>query len=284
MGDLMKNLGYYNGEIGLIEEMRVPMLDRACVFGDGIYDATYSRNHIIYNLEEHVDRFFSSAEKLRMTVPMDKKGLSELLSELVRKVDDGEQFVYFQLTRATAPRNHVFPENIPANLWVMLRPAKIRDNEIPVKLITVEDTRFFHCDIKTLNLIPSVMASQLAHEAGCDEAVFHRGDVVTECAHSNVSIIEKGRFVTHPTGNLILPGIARANLIKTCKKLGIPVVEEPFTLDRLMNADEIIVSSSGSFCLSASHIDGKAVGGKAPEILAALRKELVEDFISETNS
>ena len=264
--------------------MRVPMLDRACVFGDGIYDATYSRNHIIYNLEEHVDRFFSSAEKLRMTVPMDKKELSELLSELVRKVDDGEQFVYFQLTRATAPRNHVFPENVPANLWVMLRPAKIKDNEIPVKLITVEDTRFFHCDIKTLNLIPSVMASQLAHEAGCDEAVFHRGDVVTECAHSNVSIIEKGRFVTHPTGNLILPGIARANLIKTCKKLGIPVVEEPFTLDRLMNADEVIVSSSGSFCLSASHIDGKAVGGKSPEILAALRKELVEDFISETNS
>ena len=278
----MKNLGYYNGEIGLIEEMRVPMLDRACVFGDGIYDATYSRNHIIYNLEEHVDRFFSSAEKLRMTVPMDKKELSQLLSELVLKVDDGEQFVYFQLTRATATRNHVFPENIQANLWVMLRPAKIKDNEIPVKLITVDDTRFFHCDIKTLNLIPSVMASQLAHEAGCDEAVFHRGDVVTECAHSNVSIIEKGRFVTHPTGNLILPGIARANLIKMCKKLNIPVVEEPFTLDRLMNADEIIVSSSGSFCLSASHIDGKAVGGKAPHILAALRKELVADFIAET--
>ena len=283
MGALMKNLGYYNGEIGLIEEMRVPMLDRACVFGDGIYDATYSRNHIIYNLEEHVERFFSSAEKLRMTVPMNKTELSQLLSELVRKVDDGEQFVYFQLTRATATRNHVFPENVPANLWVMLRPGKIRDNDVPIKLITVEDTRFFHCDIKTLNLIPSVMASQMAHEAGCDEAIFHRGDIVTECAHSNVSIIENGKFVTHPTDNLILPGIARANLIKMCKKLSVPVVEEEFTLERLMNADEIIVSSSGSFCLSATHIDDMPVGGKAPEILAALRRELVDDFIKATN-
>lgn len=279
---LMKNLGYYNGEIGLIEDIKVPMFDRVCVFGDGIYDATYSRNHIIYNLKEHVDRFFSSAEKLKMKVPMTKEELSRLLSELVKRVDAGEQFVYFQLTRGTAPRNHVFPENTEANLWVMLRPGKIKDNDIPVKLITAEDTRFFHCDIKTLNLIPSVMASQKAHEAGCDEAIFHRGDTVTECAHSNVSIIENGRFVTHPADNLILPGIARANLIKMCKKLGIPVAEEEFTLERLMNADEIIVSSSGSFCLSASHIDGIPVGGKAPEILASLRRELVDDFMRET--
>jgi D-alanine transaminase len=128
------------------------------------------------------------------------------------------------------------------------------------------------------------MASQKAYEAGCDEAVFHRGDIVTECAHSNVSIIENGKFVTHPADNLILPGIARANLIKMCKKLGIPVVEEEFTLERLMNADEIIVSSSGSFCLSATHIDGIAVGGRAPELLAALRRELIADFENSTEA
>ncbi len=278
----MQNLGYYNGKIGLLEEMSVPMLDRVCAFGDGIYDATYSRNHVIYNLEEHVDRFFSSAAKLRMEMPMTKEELSQLLSDLVKKVDDGEQFVYFQLTRGTAPRNHAFPENVKANLWVMLRAGKIKDNNVPIKLITLDDTRFLHCDIKTLNLIPSVMASQKALEAGCEEAVFHRGDIVTECAHSNVSIIENGKFVTHPTDNLILPGIARANLIKMCNKLGIPVVEEEFTLERLMKADEIIVSSAGSFCLSASHIDGKEVGGKAPEILASLRRELVNDFITAT--
>ena len=277
----MKDLGYYNGKIGLIDEMTIPMNDRACVFGDGIYDATYSRNHIIYNLKEHVDRFFSSAAKLRMEPPCSKEELSTLLSDLVKMVDDGEQFVYFQITRGTAPRNHAFPDT-KSNLWVMLRPAKVKDNRLPIKLITVEDTRFFHCDVKTLNLIPSVMASQLTKEAGCDEAVFHRGDRVTECAHSNVSIIENGVFVTAPTDNLILPGIARANLIKACRALEIPVSETPFTLDRLMNADEIIVSSSGSFCLSASHIDGTPVGGGAPELLEKLRVYLEADYINET--
>ena len=277
----MKNLGYYNGEIGLIEEIKVPMTDRGLYFGDGIYDATYSRNHIIYNLKEHVDRFFSSAAKLRMEPPCTKEELSTLLSDLVKMVDDGDQFVYFQITRGTAARNHAFPDT-KSNLWVMLRPAKIKNNRLPIKLITVEDTRFFHCDVKTLNLIPSVMAAQLTKEAGCDEAVFHRGDRVTECAHSNVSIIENGVFVTAPTDNLILPGIARANLIKACHALGIPVSETPFTLDRLMKADEIIVSSSGSFCLSASHIDGIPVGGGAPELLEKLRVYLEADFINET--
>lgn len=278
----MKNLGYYNGKIGLIEEMSIPMSDRVCVFGDGIYDATYSRNHIIYNLKEHVDRFFSSAAKLRMEPPFTKEELGQLLSELVRKVDDGEQFVYFQLTRGSAPRDHAFPDAKP-NLWVMLTPRKIKDNRVPVKLITVEDTRFLHCDIKTLNLLPSVMAAQLAKEAGCDEVVFHRGDRVTEGSHSNISMIENGVFVTPPTDNLILPGIARANLIKASRALGIPVSETPFTLDRLMNADEVIVSSSGSFCLSATHIDGRPVGGKRGDLLEALRAYLENDFVEATN-
>jgi len=278
----MKNLGYYNGKIGLIEEMSIPMSDRVCVFGDGIYDATYSRNHIIYNLKEHVDRFFSSAAKLRIEPPCTKEELSQLLCDLVRKVDDGEQFVYFQLTRGCAPRDHAFPD-AKSNLWVMLTPRKIKDNRVPVKLITVEDTRFFHCDIKTLNLIPNVMAAQLTKEAGCDEAVFHRGERVTEGSHSNISMIENGVFVTPPTDNLILPGIARANLIKACHALGIPVSETPFTLDRLMNADEVIVSSSGSFCLSASQIDGRPVGGKRGDLLEKLRVYLENDFIEATN-
>lgn len=277
----MKNLGYYNGKIGLIEEMSIPMSDRVCVFGDGIYDATYSRNHIIYNLKEHIDRFFSSAAKLRIEPPFTKEELGQLLSELVRKVDDGEQFVYFQLTRGSAPRDHAFPDAKP-NLWVMLTPRKIKDNRVPVKLITVEDTRFLHCDIKTLNLLPSVMAAQLAKEAGCDEVVLHRGERVTEGSHSNISMIENGVFVTPPTDNLILPGIARANLIKASRALGIPVSETPFTLDRLMAADEVIVSSSGSFCLSATHIDGRPVGGKRGDLLEALRAYLENDFVQAT--
>jgi len=279
----MKDLGYYNGKYDLIENMVIPMNDRVCYFGDGVYDATYSKNHKIYMLDAHIDRFFSSAEKLKMVIPHTKEELKELLCDLVSKVDDGEQFVYWQLTRGTAPRNHAIARPlVPGNLWVMLRPAKTQAINRKLKLITMPDTRFLHCDIKTLNLIPAVMASDAAALAGCDETVFHRDGRVTECAHSNVHIIKDGVFRTAPTDNLILPGIARANLIRFCGMRGIPVCEEPFSIDELMNADEVIVSSSGSFCLEAVEIDGKPVGGKAPELLRSIQDTAVKDFEEST--
>lgn len=277
----MKNLGYYNGRIGLIEEMTVPMNDRAGYFGDGIYDATYSRNHIIYALDEHIDRFFNSAHAVGMEVPMSKEALSSLLCDLVRRVDDGEQFVYWQLTRGTSPRNHVFPD-VPPNLWVMLKPASVKDTYERVRLITIEDTRFYHCNIKTLNLLPNVLAAQQAELAGAQESVFHRGDRVTECAHSNVHIIRNETLITAPTDNLILPGIARAHIIAAANMLGYAVEERPFTVAEMMTADEIMISSAGSFCIAADAIDGIPVGGRSPEMLRRLQDFLVADWLRKT--
>lgn len=280
---VLKNLGYYNGNYGEIEEMSIPMNDRVCYFGDGVYDATYSRNYKIFALDEHIDRIYNSASLLNINITETKDEMKAILQEMVNKMDSGENFVYWQVTRGTAKRNHAFPENEKTNLWITISPKDIVDTYKKIKLITMEDTRFFHCNIKTLNLIPSVMASEKAKQAGCDETVFHRGERVTECAHSNVHIIKDGAFVTAPTDNLILPGIARAHLIKACKKLGIPVSEVPYTVDELMNADEIIVSSSGSLCLAAEEIDGKRVGGKAPELLKKLQDEVLREFVEETD-
>lgn len=280
----MENLGYYNGEYDLINNMKIPMNDRVCYFGDGVYDATYSRNHIIFALDEHIDRFFNSAGLLKIKIPCTKAELKELLTEMVKKVDSGDQFVYWQVTRGTGMRNHAFPsEDIKANIWIILKPLKIKDMSQKLKLITLEDTRFLHCNIKTLNLLPSVMAAQKTEEMGCQEAVFHRGDRVTECAHSNVSIIKDGIFKTAPADNLILPGIARAHIIKMCKKFEIPVNETAFNLKELMEADEVIVTSSGQFCMATSEIDGKPVGGKATEIVKKLQEALLDEFLEETN-
>ncbi|WP_459477987.1 D-amino acid aminotransferase [Clostridium saccharoperbutylacetonicum] len=281
----MENLGYYNGKFGLLEEMTVPMLDRVCYFGDGVYDATYSRNHKIFALDEHIERFYNSAGLLGIKIPYSKEQVKEILKEMVLKVDSGEQFVYWQITRGTGMRNHAFPgDEVPANLWIMLKPLNIKDMSKKLKLITLEDTRFLHCNIKTLNLLPSVIAAQKTEEVGCQEAVFHRGDRVTECAHSNVSIIKDGILKTAPTDNLILPGIARAHLIKMCKAFNIPVDETAFTLKELMEADEIIVTSSGQFCMATSEIDGKPVGGKAPELVKKLQAALLNEFLEETNA
>ena len=278
----MKNLGYYNGKFDELEKMTVPMLDRVCYFGDGIYDATYSRNHKIYALDEHIDRFYNSARLLAINIPHTKEELKQILIDMVKKVDDGSQFVYIQATRGTAIRNHVFGDDMQANIWIMLKPAEVKDTYKKINLITLEDKRFLYCNIKTLNLIPSVLYAKETDKVGCDEAVLHRGGRVTECAHSNVSIIKDGVFRTAPLDEYILPGTARAHLIKMCRRFDIPVEEKPFTVSEMMDADEIIVSSSGSFCLAAKTIDGKAVGGKAPEILKTLQDALVEDFLTET--
>ena len=281
----MKNLGYYNGQCDEIENIHIPMTDRVCFFGDGIYDATYSRNYHIFSLDEHVDRFYNSAGLLEISIPYSKEELKQLLCEMVRKMDTGENFVYFQATRGSSViRNHAFPtDGTQASIWINIYPKKILDLEKKVRLITMEDTRFLHCNIKTLNLIPAVMASQRAREAGCFEAVFHRSGRVTECAHSNVHILHDGKLITAPTDNLILPGIARKHIIEACHTLGIDVSETPYTLEDLFDADEVLISSAGALCLSAEEVDGKPVGGKAPELLKKLQAKLLKDFLEQTN-
>lgn len=278
----METLGYYNGQYGEIDQMMIPMNDRVCFFGDGVYDATYAHNHIIYCLDEHVDRFYNSAKLLRFNLTMTKQELKDLLQEMVRKLDSGDQFVYWQITRGTAPRNHAFPGETPVNLWITLRPKTNMPIDKELKLISLEDTRFLHCNIKTLNLLPNVMAAQLTEEAGCDEAVLHRGDTVTECAHSNIHILKDGILKTHPTDHYILPGIARGELIKACKKVGAGVDETPFTMAELFAADEVIVTSSGTFCNRVVSVDAKPVGGKAGALLKQLQDVLVTDFYERT--
>lgn len=281
----MKHLGYYNGKFGEIEDMVIPMNDRVSYFGDGVYDATYSRNYNIFALDEHIDRFYNSAKLLEINIAMSKEEMKALLQEMVMKMDSGNLFVYWQATRGTGIRNHVFPSGEQkANIWITLTPKDIVDTYKKIKVLTAEDTRFLHCNIKTLNLLPAVMASERAKRAGCDETVFHRGDRVTECAHSNVSILKDGVFKTAPTDNLILPGIARAHLIKACKKLDIPVSEEPFTVAELFDADEIIVSSSGSLCLAVEEMDSKKVGGKSPKLLKQIQDEVLREFMQETET
>ena len=224
--------------------------------------------------------------------------MAALIRDLVSKVDDPEQQVYFQITRGTQPRNHTYPEDMTGNFWVVLKPMAIKDIGMEVKAILREDIRFHQCHIKTLNLLPAVMYSQEAARAGVYEAILYRtpnqsgceGELcggmpsrVTECAHSNVHIInQKGEFQTAPLDNLILPGIARAHLITACRALGIPVNETPFTVDELMNAKEVLISSSSAPGLRCVEIDGKPVGRQAPETVAALQKWVKDEIFAAT--
>ena len=278
----MKTLGYYDGKIDELENMKVPMLDRACYFGDGIYDATYSRNKKIFAVDEHIDRFYHGLERVKIKFSMTKNRLRELLYELVGYTDDDELFVYWQVTRGEGIREHSYNDDMTGKLWVMLKPQPIVDMSQKIVLVTHEDIRHTLCDIKTLNLLPNVLFSQYAKERGAHECILHRGNRVTECAHSNVHIIKDGALITPPADRFILKGVAREHLIKACNALGIAVNIHPFTLEEVYGAEEVIVTSSGSLCLQAQSVDGIAVGGKQQELIIALQSYLLEEFRSAT--
>ena len=268
----MKNIAYYNGKTAPIEEMMVPMNERACYFGDGVYEATIAVNHKPMHFDDHVDRIYRSAKLIDIDIPMEKSEMKAMLQGLVDQVEGDSLFVYWQVTRGVGMRNHAYrgAEGKPS-VWAWVRPNGMRDVYGAYKCITMEDTRFFHCNIKTINLLPAVIANQRAEEAGCDETIFHRGDRVTECSHSNVHIIKNGELHTAPCDNLILPGIARKNILMLCEELGIKVVEEPFTVDELMDADEIFFSSSSALTCRVKEIDGKSVGMKDEATFAKIR-------------
>lgn len=267
----MQHVGYYNGEIGPLEEMKIPMLDRAVYFGDGVYDSTTFANNHIFAIDDHLSRFYNSCRLLHISFPLSREELAAELQKCVDANELGHGFLYWQASRGTALRSHNYPKSMRPNLMIFTVPNELHPFDQPMKLISVEDTRFLHCNIKTLNLIPNVMAFQSCAQSGCDEVVFHRGERVTECAHSNILMLKDGILCAPPRDNLILPGITLTHLLLLAKQQGIPTREEPFTMDDLRNADEIIVSSSSALCIPACELDGQPVGGKDPVTLQRLQ-------------
>lgn len=268
----MKNIAYYNGKTSLIEEMTVPMNDRACYFGDGVYDVSYVFNHVPMAIEEHIDRIYRSASLIDIKIPQAKEWFKQMLMGLVNRVEGDSLILYFQVSRGIAPRGHDYSAlSGGPSIWAYVKPAQLIDAYQSYRGITLEDKRFFFCHIKTINLLPSVLANHQAHAAGAEEAILHRGDRVTEGSHSNISILKNGVFQTAPLDELILPGITRAHVIRICNRLGIPVKEEPFNLREMMEADEVFFTASGALCCCFDTIDGMPVGGKDMKTFSAIR-------------
>ncbi|MBQ3074687.1 MAG: aminotransferase class IV [Clostridia bacterium] len=282
----MRELAWYNGVLTPLSEAKVSPNDRAFYFGDGIYDVATVRKGVCFALEDHLDRFFTNAEKLRFNMPLNKDELREVCRELISKLDADveEAILYFQASRGTAPRKHVFPENAKANLYFTLKPSKFNSIGMEVAAIFEEDIRFLMCDVKTLNLLPNVLAQQKAAEAGCYEAIFHRDERVTEGSHSSICMLKDGVFCTPPADNLILPSITRKHYLRLCEELGIPTRIEPFTKKELLEADEIVIMSTTALMCRCTKIDGKTVGGKDPATLKRIADAYLRRIVRETES
>lgn len=280
----MKNVGYYNGRIGLTEEMMIPMNSRAVYFGDGVYDVALVKNRRFFALEDHLDRFYRSCELIQIDFTMSREDFAALLEGLLSRLDADIQdvLVYWQVSRGVAPRLHIFPDPpVAPDLLITMRPKIMPAPGERVKLITLPDVRFAMCHIKTINLLPNVLAHQQAQLAGCDEAVLHRQGVVTECSSSALLILQNGTLRTHPLDNHVLPSITRKHILAIGRELNIPVDETAFTVDEMMRADEVLVSSTTNLFSGTDEIDGVPVGGKAPELLDRLYNAYRQRLLTE---
>ncbi len=280
----MKQIGYYNGEIGNINEIKCPILDRGLYFGDGCYDATMVRDGHVFMLDAHIDRFFNSARLLRIDLGFDREWLITEINKIISHFDGQQAILYWQATRGTAMRAHAFPDSeVKPNLMMFLCEKDITPRSCEHSAITVEDTRFLHCNIKTLNLLPNVLATQKAVEAGVDEVVFVRDGYVTEMAHSNVSFLKDGVFIYHPFDNKILPGISLKNIIAACEQLGIKSQAKALTLCEALNADELISSSSSAFCSRIVKLDNINVGGRDISTFEKIQNYVYDQYLNSNN-
>lgn len=269
------------------DEVVIKQEDRGYQLGDGVYEVARIYDGQLFAITEHIDRLYESAEKIRMVIPYTKDVLHKLIYDLVEKNQVGTGHVYFQVTRGVAPRNHVFSEQVLEPVLtgntVDDIPRPLENFEKGVKVTLLPDTRWLHCDIKSLSLLGAVMAKQEAFDRGCFEAILHRDGVVTECAASNVLAIRDDKLYTHPANNLILNGITRQIIIKCANEIGLPVVEEAFNVGDIANMDELIVSATTSEVTPIVQVDDTLInGGKVGEWTRKLQQAYYEKVQAAT--
>ncbi len=277
----MKSYAYYDGVFGEREEIRVPLSDRALFFGDAVYEAAIGTPERIFLLEEHLERFYNNISRLHIPFTIEKEELKRVLYDCVRRSGFPEYFLYFQCSRSAESRRHSYLSAEGFHLLITVDYFTVEKPRRDLRLISAEDLRYRFCDIKTVNLLPAVLASGEAEASKCDEVVLYRGEWVTECAHSNISILKDGRVYSHPRSCFILPGISRGQLCEVCNELGIPFVEERFTLSDCFSADEIFVTSTSRLCATVSELDGIKVGKRGGSLADKILDGIYSKYLSE---
>ncbi|MCQ9299651.1 D-amino-acid transaminase [Staphylococcus hyicus] len=258
------------------QDAKIAYNDRGYNFGDGIYEYVRIYDNKLFTAKEHFERLLRSASEIGLDLNHTVESLTTLVREFaqVNQVTNGG--VYIQVTRGAAPRDHAFPT--PSVEPVLTGFVKSYDRpykalEEGVSVVTTEDIRWLRCDIKSLNLLGNVLAKEYATKYNAEEAIQHRGEIVTEGASSNVYAIKNGVVHTHPANNFILNGITRRVIQWVCEDENIEFNEEPFTIDFLKSADEVIISSTSVEVMPVVLIDGEPVAdGKVGRITRQLQK------------
>ena len=277
-------LVYLNGAFLPSDQAQVSVFDRGFVFADGVYEVIPAYGGRLFRLPQHLARLDNSLAGIRLSNPLAARDWQALFTRLVEAGGGADQYVYLQVTRGPAERDHAFPKQITPTVFAYSQALKYPEPAqlaAGVAAITVPDIRWQRCDIKAIALLPNVLMRQQATEQGAAEAILLRDGLMTEGSASNIFLVLKGMLVTPPKGPYILPGVTRDLALELARAHGLACEERAVTESELRSADELMLSSSTKELLPITCLDGKPVGNGKPGALHARLHALYQDYIRD---
>jgi D-alanine transaminase len=277
----MARIAYVNGRYLPRAQASVHIEDRGYQFSDGVYEVCEVRGGRTIDARRHLERLKYSLDELRIREPMSFRALEAVMRETIRRNRVRDGIVYLQVTRGVAKRDHAFPATATRpGIVVTARSLDAANNEKiaaeGISIVTVPENRWERVDIKSISLLPNVLAKQTAREQGAREAWFvDKQGRVTEGSSSNAWIVSRdGNLVTRPLDRGILRGITRTVLLDVIKAQGLKLEERAFTVEEAYAAREAFITSASQIVMPVVRIDGRPVGNGAPGLIAsALRRD-----------
>ena len=272
---------HLNGEFMPLEEAKVPVLDRGFIYGDGIYELIPVYAGKPFRLKEHLARLQRSLDAIRLANPHSDAEWTALIDAMIARNESGNSYVYFQITRGVAKRDHAFPKDTPPTVFMMASPLPTPPSEQVengVACVTMQDNRWLRCDIKTISLLGNVLLRQAALDAGGMEAVMFRDGFLTEGSASNILVASGGKLLAPPKDHLILPGITYDLVLELDAKYGVPFEVRAITEAEVRAADELMLTSSTKEVLAISQLDGQPVGNGKPGPIFRQLHRLYQDY------
>jgi len=267
----MPRIAYVNGRYVPLSQAVVHIEDRGYQFADAVYEYFSVFDGKVGDFDGHIERLWRSLSELRIDRPMSQAALKTVMDQTVRRNRIRQGAIYLQISRGTAPRDHAFPEaGTPPSVVITAKPVDFTAGEAKaakgVKVLTQPDIRWGRCDIKTVGLLPNVLAKQAAREAGAYEAwLVDDLGFVTEGASTNAWIIdESGALRTRDTQANILRGVTRLHLLDIAAEAGLTVDQRPFTVAEAKRAKEAFITAASTFVMPVVEVDGAKIGDGAP--------------------
>ena len=262
---------YLNGDFLPLEDACISPMDRGFLFGDGVYEVIPAYNNRLFRIDEHLQRLQNSLDAIRLKNPYSAQQWIDIFNTLVSHQDHSDHSIYLQITRgADSKRDHTIPDHIEPTVFIVSNPfpplPDISDlSKISgVRVMTQEDSRWQHCNVKAITLLANILHRQDAIDDGYAETILIRDGYALEGSASNLFIVKEGIIKTPPKSSLLLPGITRDLVLEIAAQNNVAAQEADISSEDLFEADEVWVTSSTKEIVPVVQVDTDVIGDGAP--------------------